>query len=60
MKPEYFELDDLDRANIDEVRQAIRGFIDHGETLEDSALTEDETVDGLRLLLRIVDAGYAA
>jgi hypothetical protein len=55
---DYFKLDDVDRATVGEVRKAL-AVIDDGSTASD-AISEEETVEALRLLLQIVDDGYAA
>ena len=53
-----YELDDVDRALIDKVRVAIL-YEDDGGVGRD-AIDEDEMFDGLRLLLTLIDAGYAS
>lgn len=51
---DYFELDDVGRTTVGEVRKALAA-IDDGSTVSD-AISEEETLEALRILLQIVDA----
>ena len=54
----YYELDDADRALLAKVHEAI-ACEDNGGPAKD-AIDQDEMIDAMRLLLDIVDHGYAA
>ena len=47
-----YELDDLDRALIVKVREAI-AYDDNGDPVKD-VVSEDDMIDAMRLLLNIV------
>lgn len=55
---EPLQLDDVDRALIKRVDQAVR-FADDGHTFWD-AIDEGEVLAALRLLIMIIDEGHAA
>ena len=54
---EFYEMDDPDRELVPVVRRAIE-FSENGDPVKD-AIDEDQMVDAMRLLLQIVDAGFA-
>ena len=53
-----YEMDDIDRALILKVREAIE-YDDDGSPAKD-AIDEDEMINAMRLLLLIIDGGHAA
>lgn len=55
---DYYEMDDIDRALVAKVREAIV-YDDNGDPARD-VIDEGEMIDAMRLLLKIVDAGNAA
>jgi hypothetical protein len=55
---EPYELDDIDRALLEKVREAI-AYDDSGDPVRD-VIDEDEMVSAMRLLLDIINAGHAA
>lgn len=52
-----YEFDDLDRELLKKVRKAVE-YEDDGVPAKD-VIDESEMVDAMRLLLEIVDAGFA-
>lgn len=55
---EPHEMDDVDRALVAKVREAI-SYEDNGDPAKD-VIDYDEMIDAMRLLLQIIDAGCAA
>lgn len=55
---EPYEMDDVDRALVAKVREAI-AYEDNGDPAKD-VIDDDEMIDAMRLLLQIIDAGCAA
>jgi hypothetical protein len=55
---ELYEMDDVDRALVAKVREAI-AYEDNGDPAKD-VIDDDEMIDAMRLLLQIIDAGCAA
>jgi hypothetical protein len=58
MTMDHYELDDVDRALLVKVRKAIE-YEDDGAPAKD-VMDESEMIDAMRLLLEIVDGGFAA
>ena len=52
-----YEMDDLDRALVEKVREAII-YDDNGDPARD-VVDESDMIEAMRLLLRIIDKGYA-
>lgn len=53
----YFEMDDVDRAIVAKAREAL-AYDDNGDPVRD-VVDESDMVDAMRLLVLIVDGGYA-
>ena len=54
---EEYELDDMDRALVAKVREAIE-YENNGDPAKD-VIDYDEMIDAMRLLVQIIDAGCA-
>ena len=55
---EHYEMDDVDRELIAKVREAIE-YEDNGDPAKD-VIDDDEMIDAMRLLLQIIDSGFAS
>lgn len=53
----YFKMDDIDRALVEKVREAII-YDDNGDPVRD-VVEESDMIEAMRLLLRIIDKGHA-